>query len=134
MLDENVSHPLAGLLRSRGWSIDSATELGRLGLSDTRALLLAAENEQTLVTHNSKHFRNLHEAWVTWRRRWASEVEQLTGSPVFLSQHAGILITPPLRVHELAPILEEFAGTVEVMNDRLFAWHPVRRWHEVRFP
>jgi len=66
-LDEDVAHRLAGLLRSQGWDVDSAKELGHLGLSDVHVLLRAAEDGQTLVTHNSNDFRMLHEVLVTWR-------------------------------------------------------------------
>ncbi|MGH2615466.1 MAG: DUF5615 family PIN-like protein [Thermomicrobiales bacterium] len=132
-LDEDVSHRFASLLRSRGWNVDSAKELDRLGLSDVQVLLRAAADGQTLVTHNIKDFRALHEAWVTWRWRWAAEVEHVTGRPVHLSQHAGILITPHLPNHELARILEEFADAAEPMADRLFSWTQVGGWHEVRF-
>ena len=130
-LDEDVAHSVAGLLRSHGQNADSARELGRLGLNDAEVLLRAAEARQTLVTHNSKDFRALHEAWVTWRRRWEREVEDVIRTPVFLSQHAGILITPHRSVHDLARIIEEFENTAGSMEDRLFAWNPVSGWHEV---
>jgi hypothetical protein len=133
VLDEDVSHRLAGLLRSQGWDIDSAKELGRRRLTDVQVLLRATEDGRTLVTHNIKDFRALHEAWVTWRRRWAAEVVKMTGSPVHLSQHAGILIAPHLPDRELASILEEFAATDEPMADRLFSWLPARGWHELHF-
>jgi hypothetical protein len=132
VLDENVAHPLAGLLRSRGLSADSAKELGRLSLSDPQVLLRVAEGGQTLVTHNSKDFRALHEAWVAWRQRWAREVAQATGSLVQLSRHAGILIAPHLPIHTLAQIIEEFVDANAIMDDRLFAWNQARHWHEVQ--
>lgn len=131
-LDEDVSHRLAGLLRSQGWDADSAKELGRLGLSDTLVLLVAAEHRQTLVTHNENDFRTLHEAWVTMRRHWETEIERATGMPVSLSRHAGILIVPHLPERGLAGILEEFSSTARAMDDRLFMWTRLRRWHEVR--
>ena len=134
VLDEDVSHRLARILRSQGWDIDSAKELGRLRLTDVQVLLRAAEDGRTLVTHNIKDFRSLHEAWVTWRGRWAAEVVQLTGSPVHLSQHAGILITPHLGDYELARIVEEFAETNVPLADRLFSWLPAGGWHELHVP
>ena len=134
VLDEDVSHRLARLLRSQGWDIDSAKELGRLRLTDVQVLLRAAEDGRTLITHNIKDFRSLHEAWVTWRGRWTAEIVQLTGSPVHLSQHAGILITPHLPDRDLARILEEFADSNVPLTDRLFSWLPVLGWHELRFP
>ena len=134
VLDEDVSHRLAGFLRSQGWDIDSAKELGRIRLTDVQVLLRAAEDGRTLVTHNVKDFRTLHEAWVRWRGRWAAEVVQLTGSPVRLSQHAGILIAPHLPDRDLALILEEFTEADEPMVDRLFSWLPVSGWQELRLP
>lgn len=134
MLDEDVSHRVAGLLRSQGWDIDSAKELGRLRLTDVQVLLRAAEDGRTLVTHNINDFLALHEAWVTWRRRWAAEVVQMTRNPVHLSQHAGILIAPHLPDRDLARILEEFATSNEPLADRLFSWRPARGWHELHFP
>lgn len=131
VLDEDVSHRLARLLRSQGWDIDSAKELGRRRLTDVEVLLRAAEDGRTLVTHNIKDFPALHEAWVTWRRRWTAEVVQMTGSPVHLSQHSGILIAPHLGDHDLARILEEFARTNEPLADRLFVWSRGREWEEV---
>lgn len=134
VLDEDVSHRLAGLLRSQGWDIDSAKELGRRRLTDVQVLLRAAEDGRTLVTHNVDDFRALHEAWVTWRGRWAAEVVQKTGRHVQLSQHAGILITPHIPDRDLARILEAFADADEPLTDRLFSWRPAKGWHELRFP
>jgi hypothetical protein len=132
-LDEDVAHPLAGLLRSQGWDIDSAKELGRLRLSDVQALLRAAADGQTLITHNNNHFQALHEAWVTWRLRWSIEVEQATGVQVSLSQHSGILILPQSDVRELVPILEAFEDDQDSITDRLFVWSRGRQWEELRF-
>lgn len=132
-LDEDVRHDLAGLLRSRGWDADSARELGRLGMSDTRVLLAAAQNRQTLVTHNRLDFLALHEAWATWRQVWESEVEQITGRFVSFSQHAGILITPHLPNRDLARILEDLADTAGPLEDRLFVWNRFQLWYEVHF-
>ena len=130
-LDEDVAHLVASLLRSLGEDADSAKELDRLGLSDVQVVLRCVENGQTLVTHNSGDFRLLHEAWVTWRRRWTSEVERVTGSPAYLSRHAGILIILHLPSHDLARVLEEFAKAAGAMDDRLFMWSKARHWHEL---
>ena len=130
-LDEDVRHALAGILRSHGRDADSAKELGRLGLTDTQALVRAAEAGQTLITRNNKDFRALHEAWVTWRRRWEGEARRITGIPLSLSRYAGILIVPHLPTHDLARIVEEFKDAAEAMDDRLFAWNLTRGWHEI---
>jgi Domain of unknown function (DUF5615) len=130
-LDEGVSHPLASLLRSQGWDIDSAKELGRLGLRDVQVLLRAVAEGQTHITHNGNHFYALHEAWVTWRRSWSIEVERVTGMRILLPHHAGILIAPQIDVRDLVPILEEFGPDHESIADRLFVWSLGRQWQEV---
>ena len=129
-LDEGVSHPLASLLRSHGYS---ATELGRLGLTDVQVLVQAVLGGQTVVTHNRKDFRLLHEAWITWRGRWAAEVARAVGTPVGLSSHAGILIVPQLPNHDLARIIEAFADANDSIPDRLFAWSAAQGWYELSF-
>ena len=130
-LDEDVSHPLASLLRSHGYDADSATELGRLRLTDVQVLIQAADARQTLITHNNWDFRALHEAWITWRRRWTREIVQETGVNVSLSAHAGILVVPHLPNHALARIIEPFADAHDSIDDRLFSWNEQRGWHEI---
>ena len=133
VLDEDVSHALAGLLRFHGYDADSAKELGRLGLTDVQVLLRAADDGRTLITKNNEDFRALHEAWVSWRGRWAAEVARTVGTPVDLSGHAGILIVPQRPNHVLAPIIEAFADANESISDRLFAWSAAKGWHELSF-
>lgn len=130
-LDEGVPHLLAGLLRSEGYNADSAKELGRLGLTDPQDLLRAAENGQTLATYDSKDFRALHEAWVTWRRRWEAEAARSLGVPLELSRHGGVLIVPHRPNRELADILRALIDTIDAIEDRLFAWDRDRGWHEI---
>jgi hypothetical protein len=132
-LDEGVSHPLASLLRSHGYDADSATELGRLGLTDVQVLVQAVLHGQVRVTHNKKDFRMLHEAWITWRRRWTAEVVQAIGVQVTLSGHAGILLVPQLPNLNLARIIEPFADANASLPDRLFAWNAAKGWHELSF-
>jgi hypothetical protein len=129
-LDEDVRHDLAALLRSRGWDVDSAKELGRIGLTDPHVLARAAESGQTLITHNRDDFRALHEAWLTWRSRWEQEVAGLTGAAVSLSRHAGILILPHGFTHELAVILEAFEQSAVPVGERLFIWKTATGWQE----
>jgi hypothetical protein len=132
-LEEGVPHRLAGLLRERGHDVEYAKELDRLGLSDARVLVQAAESGQTLVVHD-KGFRELHGAWVTWRERWQREVVLAHDPPVGLSSHAGILLVPQsLTIDALADILEGFADASGWMPDRLSMWNSVRGWDEPRF-
>ncbi len=131
-LDEGVSHPLAGHLRCRGYDADTATELGRRGLSDVQVLVHAALSGQTVDTHNKHDFVMLHEAWLGWRR-WETEVVQATGVDVAISDHAGILIVPQYGNHDLGRIIEPFADAHDAIDDRLFAWTAARGWYEVSF-
>jgi hypothetical protein len=121
-LDEDVSHPLANLLRAHGYDVDSATELNRLGLTDVQVLIHAADARQTLITHNNRDFRALHEAWVSWRRRWAIEAVQATGFDVALSGHAGIIIVPQFPNRDLARIIGLVIDSVDELDDRLVSW------------
>lgn len=132
-LDEDVSHPVARELRNIGYVAESAKELDRLGISDVQVLLRATERNQTVVTHNEKDFESLHEAWVTWRRRWMAEAETTLDRPVPLSRHAGIVIVPHLPKDELVRILGDFASTAEAVADKLFTWSQEQGWEELRF-
>ncbi len=133
VLDECVSHPLAGLLRSRGYDADSAKEVDRLGITDVEVLTRAADTARTVITRNARDFRALHEAWLRWRRRWAVEAVRASGVPVALSGHSSILIVPHLPVHALADIVEPFADAYDSIDDRLFSWSDERGWHEIVF-
>lgn len=132
-LDEDVSHPLAALLGSRGYDIASAKELGRLRLTDPQFLLGAIEAGQTLITHNADDFEALHEAWMLWRRRWQDEIGRTVGRSVALSGHPGILMPPHLPPETLASIIEEIGASSESIEDRLFSWTPELGWGEVVF-
>ena len=129
-LDEDVAHDLAGALRSEGFDADSAKERDRLGLSDVQAFLRATEVGRIIVTANSKDFRALHEAWVTWRRRWEQEVERTVGVSVPLSPHSGVLVVPHVPVVVLVRILTEITEVTEDLEDRLLAWTAAKGWHQ----
>lgn len=132
-LDEDVSHRLARVLRSSGHDVASATELNCLGLTDPQVLLHALDAGQTLITQNSKDFEALHEAWVSWRRRWEIEVERLHGRALALSGHLGVLIMPHLPITMLAPAIDGLATSGVPVTDRLLSWTPERGWIEIRF-
>lgn len=134
VLDAGVAHGIAGILRMRGLDIDSAKELDRLGLSDVQALLRAAVDGRAIITHNSRDFLALHEAWLTWARRWSDEASAGSGRPITLSPHAGILIVPHAPRYHLAQIIAEFSEGVETLENRLFVWRPTNEWNEVRVP
>jgi predicted nuclease of predicted toxin-antitoxin system len=65
-LDHNVSLRVAEFLRQRGHTARTAREMRLEGVGDEEILLTAATREWTVVTHNTKDFRLLHDAWHRW--------------------------------------------------------------------
>ncbi len=68
-LDENVSMHTAGELESCGHMVATTRGEGRQGAPDSHQLLYAAERYWTIVTHDGRHFRLLHDAWLLWSHR-----------------------------------------------------------------
>jgi hypothetical protein len=124
LLDEDVSHGLAGALRAAGLDADSAKELGHLGFTDVMVLTRAADLGRILITHNKKDMLLLHEAWLTWRVRW-----EATEHP--RASHPGILLTPHQPVLDLVRLVEEFDSAESEATNRLFSWNAQDRWHQV---
>ena len=62
--DENFPHLAVEALRRLGHDVLTASEAGRagLGLSDEDVLAFAHSAGRAVLTHNRKHFRNLHTA------------------------------------------------------------------------
>ena len=72
-LDECVDYNLVGALRKRGFSVTSVFDEDTGGLDDAEQLAFAARRGWVLVTHNGKHFAQLHQKG---------------------RQHAGIIVLP----------------------------------------
>jgi hypothetical protein len=124
LLDEDVSHGLAGALRAIGLDADSAKELGHLGFTDVMVLTGASDLGLIVVTDNKKDMLLLHEAWLTWRVRWEATEHAR-------ANHPGILLTPHQPVLDLVRLIEEFESAETENNNRLFSRNVVNRWHEV---
>jgi hypothetical protein len=120
-LDEDVSYDLTGGLRDAGYDMDSVKDAGNFGLTDARQLLWAVEHGRTVITHNRKDFRLLHEALKLWAIRW--------GSPGALRHH-GVLVVPHLPVPQLARLIDEFVRNRDNIDNRLFIWDRQRGWSE----
>jgi hypothetical protein len=62
--DENFPHPTVDALRRLGHDVRTAAEAGQagLGIPDEEVLVFAHADVRALLTHNRKHFRNLHKA------------------------------------------------------------------------
>ncbi|MGH2532394.1 MAG: DUF5615 family PIN-like protein [Thermomicrobiales bacterium] len=120
-LDEGVSYPLAGALRAVGYDAESVKDRSAFGWSDARQLSIAVDLGRTLITHNSKDYRLVHETLALWSRRWGV---------VGKTWHRGILIFPHLSVPELVPLVEGFANEWDDIDNRLFEWDRRRGWYE----
>jgi predicted nuclease of predicted toxin-antitoxin system len=58
-LDENISHLVAEILRSRGYEVLTAQEAGNKGLSDDKQLDFACNIKMAILTHDRVDFENL---------------------------------------------------------------------------
>ncbi len=118
--DEDVGVRVAEFLRARGYDAISARNANRLEESDADQLRYAARQGWTVITHNAKHFRRLHEEWGA------------TGQA-----HAGILTLdrPP---KPRLPTPEEFAARIAdllatpdlVLANALWRWRGNNQWRQ----
>lgn len=69
-LDEDVPVAVASLLSAAGHPARTTVATGRLGRWDADQLLYATDRGWTLVTHNRRDYRALHEGWLVWSSRW----------------------------------------------------------------
>ena len=83
--DEDVSVVLALVLVGRGFEVLTARDAAMLGRSDEEQLVFATNNRRIIVTHNRRHFEELHTIFVG---------RQL--------EHAGILVAGQRDVYEMA--------------------------------
>jgi hypothetical protein len=120
-LDEDVSYDVVGGLRDVGYDLDSVKDAGNFGLTDARQLLWAVDRGRTVITHNRKDFRLLHEALALWATRWRT--------PNALRHH-GILVVPHLPVLELVRMIDAFARRRDTIDNRLFLYDRQRGWSE----
>lgn len=124
-LDENMSLAVGARLHVRGHIVTSTAAEGRLGTPDPRLLLEAAEQGWTLVTHNRRDFRLLHDAWHTWTNAWGTKQD-----------HAGILVLDRVvgqTPEETAALIDSLVRDPQTRLSRaLYDWKPARNW--VRFP
>jgi Domain of unknown function (DUF5615) len=69
-LDEDIPIEVASLLTSAGHPTRTTVAVGRVGRWDAEQLLYATEQGWTIVTHNRRDFRALHESWLVWSFLW----------------------------------------------------------------
>ncbi len=90
-LNENIPIRLTTLLASFGINAVHTIAAGNQGVSDEAQLLYAATNNYILLTHNRRHFRQLHDHWLESGRT-----------------HSGIIVTRPSEPERLAHRLKRF--------------------------
>jgi len=98
-LDEDVSHTAAVVLRSRGYDVVSAHEVGMRGKSDEEQLCYAIENERTFLTFNARHFVPLTEALYEERR-----------------EHFGIIISKQVSLSEIIRLAVKMLNVCKVSD------------------
>lgn len=90
-LNENIPIRLIALLAPLGISALHTVAVGNQGISDEDQLLYAASHSYILLTHNRRHFRQLHDQWLESGRA-----------------HSGIIVTRPSEPERLAVRLRRF--------------------------
>jgi hypothetical protein len=111
-LDECVNRRLADALRERGLRATAAVDEHTLGLDDEAQLLFATRRGFVILSHNQRHFQQLHVRFEAEER-----------------PHGGILLLPPsplplvtLRTAMLVNWVEAHSTTASLLA----------RWHELQ--
>jgi hypothetical protein len=111
-LDECVNHRLARILQERGIDATTAAEARTLGYDDESQLLVATRLGRIILTHNQRHFQQLHSRFVADGR-----------------SHAGVMLIPngPLALVSLrAAMLFAWIETWRTVENRLIRWHDLQ--------
>ncbi len=87
-LDEDISHSVAVVLRSRGFDVQSAHEAGMRGKTDKEQINYAIDHKRTLLTFNAKHFSPLVEKLYKEKR-----------------DHFGIVISKQVNLSEMVRLI-----------------------------
>jgi hypothetical protein len=126
-IDHDVSSHTVLALGRQGHDVLTTRELHRERAPDYRQLLVAAERNRILVTHNEKDYSLLNGAWVLWSSAWQVE-----------ARHHGVLIIPqwvPL-LPEWGPEgaalrLTDFVETHPSLENELYVWRRDTGWRQV---
>lgn len=121
-LDQNVSVVTTRSLQVRGHDVLTARDEQSQRAKDDQHLLIAAEQDRILVSHDVADFVLLHGAWLRWSAAWN-----------VAPRHAGILIIPqPPRLAPLgaASLVDRFVESGVDLSNRLFQWRPPGAWYE----
>ena len=111
-LDECVNYHLAEQLARRGISATSAVDERTLGLDDEAQLLFATRRHFVILSHNLRHFQQLHVRFSEEQR-----------------QHAGILLLPPGALPLVSLRTAMLVAWVEAMPTSTGV---LARWHDLQ--
>jgi len=120
-LDHNVSAELARLLRATGHIVIAARDIRLEHAKDDEHLLVAAQRDWVLISHNEGDFVLLHAAWRRWSAAWG-----------VTESHSGILIVPQFpraTSPQVAQALDDLMGTHPLLTNDLYFWRPASGWH-----
>ncbi|HJQ32194.1 MAG TPA: DUF5615 family PIN-like protein [Pyrinomonadaceae bacterium] len=103
-LDEDVSALVAGLLRARGFDVETTHDARRTASDDAGQLAYAASRRRTLLTHNRDDFARLAQEYFASGRK-----------------HSGIIIAVRRTPHELGRRLLVILNqtTADEMEDQI---------------
>lgn len=90
-LDEDVNIALSNFLHAQGHQVQTTSGAGKRGAKDQAQLEYATKLNAILITHNRRHFRQLHKDWI-----------------VSNTYHAGIILTRHLPLNELERRMHAF--------------------------
>lgn len=116
-LDHNVARHVGVHLRAMGHDVTSAQREGLSRAGDDEHLLVAAEQDRVIITHNRKDFFLLHDAWRRWSAAWQVR-----------PRHAGILVIPTWPPEEAARELNTFLQRGLPLSNKLYSWQPSQGW------
>jgi Domain of unknown function (DUF5615) len=120
-LDNDVAQAVVALLQARGHAAVTARQLGLYQAADAVHLLTAAEHGWIFVTHNTKDYVMLHEAWLRWTAAW-----QVT------AKHAGILSIPQSPLLPLDRAVDELCAFItsgRSLPNEMYRLPPADAWH-----
>jgi hypothetical protein len=107
-LDEDITDLLARVLRSAGYDVVSAHEVGMRGTSDQEQLLYAIAESRAILSFNVAHFPSL--------ARWAFENQV---------EHFGIVVSTQLDFKDLLHRVQALLDNVSAEDLRNnFIWLP----------
>ena len=96
-LDEDISHTVAEVLRSRGYDVQSAHQVGMRSRTDDEQLDYAIKNERTLITFNARHFAPL--------------VKKLNEEE---REHFGVVVSSQINLSEMVRLVIEMLKVCKV--------------------